>query len=319
MEDKTMISKFRGKDFLTLMDFTREEIMDIVRVSYELKMKLSTVEPHEYLRGKTFAALFEKPSTRTRNSFQVGAAHLGAQAIYIRPDELQLSRGESLKDTARVLDRYYDGLFIRPASGTAQERVQLFADFMKKPVINACSDCTHPCQGLADLLTIWEKKGRLNNLKVAWSGDPWNVCHSLMVGCSIMGMDMYVALPEGYNPHPKILEFASAQAKANNTKMIVTRNLAEAMEGADIVVGNVFFSMAHDAEKEKRKKDFAPYQINAKAVSVAKSDYVFMHCGPGYPGIEATEDIFEGPHSAYYDEAENRMHTEKAVLVLFCS
>jgi len=314
-----MISKFRGKDFLTLMDFSRDEIMDIVRVSYELKMKLAMGEPHEYLRGKSFAALFEKPSTRTRNSFQVGAFQLGAQAIYIRPDELQLSRGESIKDTARVLDRYYDGLFIRPASGTAQERVQLFADYMKKPVINACSDFTHPCQGLADLLTIWEKKGRLDNLKLAWSGDPWNVCHSLMVACGLMGIDMYMAFPEGYNPSPEILRFATEAADTCKTKMVVTRNLQEAMDGADVVVANVFYSMAHDAEKEQRKKDFAPYQINAKAVSVAKDDYLFMHCGPGYPGIEATEEIFESPHSAYYDEAENRMHTEKAILALFCS
>jgi ornithine carbamoyltransferase len=314
-----MINKFRGKDFLTLMDFSKDEIWDILRVSYDLKMKRAMGEPHEYLRGKTFAALFENPSTRTRNSFQVGAAHLGAQAIYIRPDELQLTRGESLRDTARVLDRYYDGLFIRPASGTAQERVELFAEYMKKPVINACSDFTHPCQGLADLLTIWEKKGRLDNLKVAWSGDPWNVCHSLMVGCSLMGMDMFMALPEGYDPHPEVLKFATEAAAGNNTKMVVTRNLKEAMEGADIVVAQVFFSMAHDSEKEKRQKDFSPYQINTEAVSNAKNDYVFMHCGPGHPGVEATEEIFEGPHSAYYDEAENRMHTQKAVLALFCS
>ena len=314
-----MIDKFRGKDFLSLMDFTKDEIWDILRVSYDLKMKLAMRETHEYLRGRTFAALFEKPSTRTRNSFQVGAAHLGAQAIYIRPDELQLARGESLKDTARVLDRYYDGLFIRPASGTAQERVKLFADYMKHPVINACSDFTHPCQGLADLLTIWEKKGRLDHMKLAWSGDPWNVCHSLMVGCGLMGIDMYMALPEGYNPNPEILQFAADHAATNKTKMVVTRNIQEAMEGADVVVANVFFSMAHDSEKEKRKKDFAPYQVNASAVAAAKEDYTFMHCGPGYPGIEATEEIFEGPHSAYYDEAENRMHTQKAVLALFCS
>lgn len=314
-----MIKKFRGKDFLTLMDFTSEEITDMLNVAYDLKKKWATGEPHEYLKGKTFAALFEKPSTRTRNSFQVGAAHLGAQAIYIRPDELQLSRGESLKDTARVLDRYYDGLFIRPASGTGQETINLFAEYMDIPVINACSDFTHPCQGLADLLTIWEKKGRFKGLKVAWSGDPWNVCHSLMVGCGLMGMDMYLAFPEGYDPQPEILNFATEAAETNKTKMVVTRNLKEALEGADVVVANVFFSMAHDAEKEQRKKDFGPYQINEESVSVAKDDYIFMHCGPGYPGVEATEEIFEGLHSAYYDEAENRMHTEKAVLTLFCS
>jgi len=314
-----MNKNFRGKDFLTLMDFTREEIQAMLNVSYDLKKKWAAGEPHEYLKGKIFAALFEKPSTRTRNSFQVGAIHLGAQAVYIRPDELQLSRGESLRDTARVLDRYYDGLFIRPASGTGQEEINLFAEYMDIPVINACSDFTHPCQGLADLLTIQEKKGDLKGLKVAWSGDPWNVCHSLMVGCGLMGMDMYLAFPEGYDPHPEILKFATEAAEASKTKMVVTRNLTEALEGADVVVANVFFSMAHDAEKEKRKKDFAPYQINAESVSAAKDDYIFMHCGPGYPGVEATEEIFEGPHSAYYDEAENRMHTEKAVLALCCS
>lgn len=314
-----MIKKFRGKDFLTLMDFTSEEITDMLNVSYDLKKKWATGEPHEYLKGKTFAALFEKPSTRTRNSFQVGAAHLGAQAIYIRPDELQLSRGESLKDTARVLDRYYDGLFFRPASGTGQVTLNDFAEYMEIPVINACTDFTHPCQGLCDLLTIREKKGDFKGLKVGWSGDPWNVCHSLMVGCSLMGIDMYMAFPEGYDPHPEILKFATEAARASKTKMVVTRSLKEALEGADIVVANTFFSMAHDTEKEQRKKDFAPYQINANSVSVAKDDYIFMHCGPGYPGIEATEEIFEGPHSAYFDEAENRMHTEKAILVMFCS
>jgi ornithine carbamoyltransferase len=319
LEELEMIKKFRGKDFLTLMDFTADEISDIINVSYGLKMKLAMREPHEYLRGKTFAALFERPSTRTRNSFQVAAAHLGAQAIYIRPDELQLARGESLKDTARVLDRYYDGLFIRPASGTHQDRINEFAEYMRIPVINACSDFTHPCQGLADLLTILEKKGHFRGLKVAWSGDPWNVCHSLMVGCGLMGMDMYLAFPEGYNPHPKILAFATEAARANKTKLVVTRNLKEATEGADVVVANVFFSMAHDSEKEQRKKDFSKYQINDEAVAQAKSDYIFMHCGPAYPGVEVTPEIIEGPNSVYYDEAENRMHTEKAVLALFCS
>jgi ornithine carbamoyltransferase len=314
-----MIKKFRGKDFLTLMDFTREEITDILNVAYDLKKKWATGEPHEYLKGKTFAALFEKPSTRTRNSFQVGAAHLGAQAIYIRPDELQLSRGESLKDTARVLDRYYDGLFIRPASGTGQETINLFAEYMSIPVINACSDFTHPCQGLCDLLTIQEKKGDFKRLKVAWSGDPWNVCHSLMVGCGLMGMDMYMAFPEGFDPHPEIMKFAQASAEKSGTRMVVTRDLKEAMEDADVVVGNTFHSMAHEDQREERTKAFAPYQINDESVSVAKPDYIFMHCGPAYPGEEVTEEIIEGSHSAYFDEAENRMHTEKAILALFCS
>jgi ornithine carbamoyltransferase len=314
-----MIKNFRGKDFLTLMDFDREEIMKMIDVACDLKKKWAMREPHEYLKGRTFAALFEKPSTRTRNSFQAGAAHLGAQAIYIRPDELQLSRGESVRDTAMVLDRYYDGLFIRPASGTGQERVEEFARYMKVPVINACSDFTHPCQGLCDLMTIWEKKGGFKGLKIGWSGDPWNVCHSLMVGSALMGMEMVMALPEGYDPHPKIMEFAQTAARKSGTRVVVSRHMEEAMKNADVVVGNTFHSMAHDAQKEKRRKDFAPYQINANTVSMAKADHIFMHCGPAYVGEEVTEDVIYGPYSAYYDEAENRMHTEKAILVLFCS
>lgn len=175
------------------------------------------------------------------------------------------------------------------------------------------------CQGLADLLTVWEKKGRFKGLKLAWSGDPWNVCHSLMVGCGLMGIDMYLAFPKGYDPHPAVLRFAAEAAAVNKTKMVVTRKLEEAVEGADVVVANVFFSMAHDSEKEQRKKNFAKYQINAKAVARAKEDYIFMHCGPAYPGIEVTPEIIDGPRSVYYDEAENRMHTQKAVLSLFCS
>jgi len=263
----------------------------------------------------------DRVTTRTLESDVGPHARYSDHAGYPTPDGPRNGGGEKTYEERhdQLLDRYYDGLFIRPASGTGQTTLNLFAQHMKHPVINACSDFTHPCQGLADLLTIWEKKGRLDNLKIAWSGDPWNVCHSLMVGCSLMGMDMYMAFPEGYNPHPDVLKFATEHADANRSKIVVTRSLEEALEGADVVVANVFFSMAHDAEKEKRKKDFAPYQINAKVVKAAKSDYVFMHCGPGYPGIEATEEIFEGPHSAYYDEAENRLHTEKALLALFCS
>ena len=312
-----MRDKFRGKDFLSLMDFTQDEIWDMLEVSYDLKKKWASREPHEYLKGRTFAALFEKPSTRTRNSFQVAAAHLGGQAIYIRPDELQLARGESVRDTAMVLDRYYDALFIRPASGTGQDRVNEFAEYMNIPVINGCSDFTHPCQGLCDLMTIWEKKRAFKGLKVGWSGDPWNVCHSLMIGSALMGTDMVMAFPEGFDPHPKVLEFAREAAKKIGSRMVITRSMEEAMKDADVVVANTFHSMAHDAQKEERKKKFAPYQVNAKSAAVAKPDYIFMHCGPAYVGEEVTEEIIYGPHSAYFDEAENRMHTEKAVLALF--
>lgn len=310
-----MRDKFRGKDFLTLMDFTREEINDILNVSYELKMKWARREPHEYLRGRTVAIVFEKPSTRTRTSFQAAIAHLGAQSFYMRPDEMQLSRGEPIKDTARVIDRYCDALVMRTFG---QDRLEEFAKYMKNPVINALSDLTHPCQGLADLLTIREKKGAFKGLKLAYAGDIYNVCHSLMIAGGTMGFDVYVAVPKGYAPNPKVLQFATEAAKRSGTKMVLTQDLKEALKDADVVYANTWHSMgAAEKEKEKRAKDFGPYQINDEVTKVAKPDFIFMHCLPGYRGEEMTDEMIEGPHSVVWDQAENRMHTEKAVLTLF--
>ncbi|OGP96742.1 MAG: ornithine carbamoyltransferase [Deltaproteobacteria bacterium RBG_16_47_11] len=310
-----MRDKFRGKDFLSLMDFTREEINDILNVSYELKTKWAKRELHESLRGKTIAIVFEKPSTRTRTSFQAAIAHLGAQSFYMRPDEMQMARGEPIKDTARVIDRYCDALVMRTFG---QDRLEEFARYMKNPVINALSDLTHPCQGLADLLTIREKKGDFKGLKVAYTGDPWNVCHSLMIAGGTMGFDIYIALPQGYPPNPKVRQFATEAAKRSRTRMVVTHNLKAALKDADVVYANTWHSMgAAEKEKEKRARDFGPFQINEKVVEVAKPDFIFMHCLPGYRGEEMTDGIIEGPHSAVWDQAENRMHTEKAVLALF--
>jgi ornithine carbamoyltransferase len=310
-----MRDKFRGKDFLTLMDFTRDEINDILNVSYELKMKWARREPHEYLRGKTIAIVFEKPSTRTRTSFQAAIAHLGAQGFYMRPDEMQLARGEPIKDTARVIDRYCDALVMRTFG---QDRLEEFAKYMKNPVINALSDLTHPCQGLADLLTIREKKGDLRGLKLAYSGDIWNVCHSLMIVGGTMGFDVYVAIPEGYAPNPKVYQFAMEAAKRSKTKIVLTKDLKEALKDADVVYANTWHSMgAAEKEKEKRAIDFGPYQINERVTEVAKPDFIFMHCLPGYRGEEMSDEIIEGPHSVVWDQAENRMHTEKGVLALF--
>ncbi len=309
-----MRDKFRGKDFLTLMDFTREEINDILNLSYELKAKWASRESHEYLKGRTIACVFEKPSTRTRTSFQAAIAHLGAQSFYMRPDEMQLARGEPIKDTARVIDRYCDALVLRTFG---QDRLEEFAQYMKNPVINALSNLTHPCQGLADLLTIREKKGSLGNLKVAYAGDIYNVCHSLMIGGALMGLDVYVAGPKGYPPDPKVHQFAQEAARRNGTKLVVTQDLKEALRDADVVYANTWHSMGSDHEKAKRIKDFGPFQINEKSVKVAKPDFIFMHCLPGYRGEEMTDEIIEGPHSAVWDQAENRMHTEKAVLALF--
>jgi len=310
-----MRDKFRGKDFLTLMDFSREEIGDILNVSYDLKAKWARREPHEYLKGRTVAIVFEKASTRTRTSFQAGIAHLGAQSFYMRPDEMQLSRGEPIKDTARVIDRYCDALVMRTFG---QDRLEEFARYMKNPVINALSNLTHPCQGLADLLTIREKKGEFKGLKLAYAGDIYNVCHSLMIAGGTMGFDVYVAIPKGYAPDPKVLQFATEAAKRSGTKLVLTQDLKEALKDADVVYANTWHSMgAAEKEKEKRIKEFGPYQINDEVVKVAKPDFIFMHCLPGYRGEEMTDEIVEGAHSVVWDQAENRMHTEKGVLSLF--
>ena len=308
----SMKDRFRGKDFLTLMDYSPIEINYMLDIAADLKRKRMMKEPHEYLAGRTIAMVFEKHSTRTRFSFQAGIAHLGAQSFYATPDVMQLARGEPIKDTARILDRYCDALVIRTYG---QEIVEEYAQYMKNPVINALTDLVHPCQGLADLLTIREHKGKLRGLKLVYVGDPWNVCHTLMVVSSLMGMDCYVAVPKGWAPNPKIMKFATEHASIGETQMVVTDDLDEALKGADVVYANTFHSMGHK-DIEERKKAFAKYQINDETIKLAKPDAIFMHCLPSYRGEEMTESVIEGPQSVVFDEGENRMHTEKAVLAL---
>jgi ornithine carbamoyltransferase len=299
------------------MDFSKDELVRILDTADELKQEWRRREIRELLPGRTVAVLFEKPSTRTRVSFQAAIAHLGAQSFYMRPDETQLSRGEPIKDTARVIDRYCDALVMRTFG---QERLQEFAHYMRNPVINALSDLTHPCQGLADLQTIREKKGRLSDLKVAYCGDVWNVCHSLTIACSIFGIDIFVARPDGYEPNTGVLKFAMKHSEANRSQCVFTDDLKEALKDADVIYANTWHSMgAAEKEKEKRIRDFGPYQINDESTKVAKADFIFMHCLPGYRGEEMSDSMIEGNHSVVWDQAENRMHTEKAVLSLVVS
>jgi len=232
----------------------------------------------------------------------------------MRPEEMQLGRGEPISDTARVIDRYCDVLFIRTFG---QEIVDEFAHYMKNPVINALTDQYHPCQGLADLLTIREHKGAFKGLKVAYAGDVWNVCQSLMTACAMTGMDYYLASPEGYDPYPEALENAERFAADSGSKIVFTHNLDEAVEGADVVVANTWHSMGGpEKTKEQRIIDFHPFQITPKVMKRAKADAIFMHCLPAYRGEEMTEEVIEGKQSVVFDEAENRLHTEKAVLYL---
>jgi ornithine carbamoyltransferase len=296
------------------MDFSRPELESMLQTARELKLKLLRREPHEYLRGRSVAVLFEKPSTRTRTSFQAAIAHLGAQSFYMRPDELQLARGEPVKDTARVIDRYCDALVMRTFG---QDRIDEFARYMHNPVINALTDLTHPCQGLADMLTILEHKGRLDGIKVCYAGDLWNVCHSLIVSAAIFGFKMHIARPNGYEVSERIMKFATKRSQETGAEIVLTDNLRQAVKDADVLYANTWHSMgAAEKEKEKRLRDFASFQLNETVAEAAKRDYIFMHCLPGYRGEEMTDEIIEGPHSVVWDQAENRMHTEKAVLTL---
>lgn len=305
---------FVGRDFLTWMDFTKEEITSIINIAADLKERLRKGETHEVHKGKTAMMIFEKLSTRTRISFQAGCAHLGMQSFFTMPQQLQMGRGEPIKDTARVIDRYCDVLFMRTFE---QERVEEFAQYMEIPVINALTDLTHPCQGLADLLTIHEHKGRTEGFKLAYAGDVWNVCQTLMIAGALLGFDVFVARPEGYDPEERIVKYVEEQASKTGATIKVTGDLEESVRGADVVYANTWHSMGGpEKTKDQRINDFSPYQINAEVMGWAKKDAIFMHCLPGYRGEEMTNEVVEGPQSVVFDEAENRMHTEKALLYL---
>lgn len=302
-----------GKDYLGLLYYTPEQMNELIEIAQDLKRKWVMGEPHAYLRDKAYAMVFEKKSTRTRNSFHAAATALGAQSFYLRPDELQTSRGESIADTGRILDRYFDGLYIRTFG---QEIVEEFAQNMKHPVINALTALEHPCQALCDLLTIKEKKGDFKGVKICYAGDVYNVCNSLLLGATMFDMDMSIAAPKGYDVPPVIWERALKQAEVSGSKIEVTQNFDQALRGADVVYGNTWHSMGeNEEEKDKRIKDWMPYQINSSAMAKADKNAVFMHCLPGYIGEDMTEDVKEGPQSVIFDQGENRMHAVKAILV----
>jgi ornithine carbamoyltransferase len=300
----------KGHDYLTLMDYGPEAISFILDTAVDLKGRLRRGEPHDVLAGRTAMMIFKKLSTRTRVSFQAGCAHLGMQSFFAPEDVLQMKRGEPVKDTARVIDRYCDVLFIRTFD---HREVEEFAHYMEKPVINALTDLTHPCQGLADMLTIIEHKGGLQGKKLTYAGDVFNVAQTLMVIGSLMGMEVWLARPEGFDPAPRILEFVEHQTFASGVH--VTGSFDEALDGADVVYANTWHSMGA-TNIEERLKAYSPYRVDAAAMSKAKPDAIFMHCLPGYRGEEMTDEVIEGPQSVVFDQAENRMHTQKALLYL---
>jgi ornithine carbamoyltransferase len=308
-----MAIHMKGKSLASLYDLTGEEIEQILKTSELLKLQLLRGQEHPLLKGKTLAMIFEKASTRTRVSFEVGMWQLGGYALYLSASDLQLGRGETIGDTAQVLSRYVDGIMARVF---AHQTILDLVTYSRVPVINGLSDYSHPCQGLADLFTVYEKKSRLSGLKLAYIGDGNNVAHSLIYGCSKMGMNIILGCPKGYEPDIEVVKKAKVDAKKNGCEIKVTHDPREAAKGADIIYTDVWASMGKEKEHEERVKVFKPYQINAELVKLAKEDYIFMHCLPAHRGEEVTDGVADSRNSVILDQAENRMHTQKALMAL---
>lgn len=299
------------KDFISLHDLTKEEIASLLKLSLKLKDETKKGIEHHILKGKTLGMIFSKSSTRTRVSFEVGMTQLGGYPLFLSANDIQLGRGETIYDTAKVLERYLDGIMIRTFD---HKDVLELAEHADIPVINALTDLLHPCQVLADLQTVYEKKGTLEGLKFAYIGDGNNMAHSIMYGCTKMGIDCAIATPQGYEPDLEVTENAKADAKKSSSELIITKDPVEAIKDADIVYTDTWVSMGQEAEKAERIKVFMPYQIDKKLFSHAKADAIFMHCLPAYRGYEVTEDVIDGPNSVIFDEAENRLHAQKAIM-----
>lgn len=304
----------KGKDFLTLKDFTGQEILDMVNLGIDLKAKLKAGIPTPILAGKSLGMIFQKSSTRTRVSFEVGMYQLGGQALFLSSNDLQIGRGEPIQDTARVLSRYLDAILIRTYSHQEVEQLAQYADI---PVINGLTDDFHPTQVIADLITIQEHKGRLKGIKFAYVGDGNNMTHSLMIGGAKTGMDVMVACPEHYMPNPEIVALAQQYAAEYGGSVTVIHDPKEAITGADVVYTDTWASMGQEAEKKVRKKAFAGYQVDSAMMALAKPDAIFMHCLPAYRDWEVTDEVMESAQSVVFDEAENRLHAHKAILATF--
>jgi ornithine carbamoyltransferase len=299
------------RDLLSLADLSPDELWHILNVAQELKEEWREGGNHPILMGKTLGMLFQKPSLRTRVSFEIGMQQLGGQALYLSPDEIQLGKRESVEDVARVLSRYVDCIMARVF---AHKHVETLAAYSRVPVINGLSDYSHPCQGLADLFTILEKKGVLRGLKMAWVGDGNNVLTSLLFGASKVGMDVAVATPPGYEPPTKVVDLAFGFASESGSEITIGNNPHEMVHGADVICTDVWTSMGQEAETEQRRKLFPPYQVNAALVAEADSEVIVLHCLPAHRGDEITDEVADGPHSVLFDQAENRMHAQKGLL-----
>lgn len=307
------MAKLKGKDLLSLADLTKENIKELLNQAGKLKKRKRSLTATISLRPKVLAMIFQKPSTRTRISFETAMRQLGGHAINLSWHDLQVSRGETIEDTARVMSRYVDAIMAR---------VNLHSDIIKLaenatvPVINGLSDLYHPCQILADFLTILERRKQLEGLKVAYVGDGNNVCNTLLVGCSRVGMDISVAHPEGYGPSAEAVGLAGEFSKSSGTKVELTMEPETAARDADVIYTDTFVSMGQEEEKDRKLNAFLPkYQVTEKTFQSAKPDAIFMHCLPAHRGEEVAGDVIDGPRSVVWDEAENRLHIQKAILL----
>jgi ornithine carbamoyltransferase len=297
------------KDLISLKDLSPKEIIDIIKLAG--KLKKAPFSQRGLFRDKTLALLFQKPSNRTRISFEVAMAHLGGYTLYLSPDEIKMGQREPVKDVGRVLSRYVNGIVARVFSH--QDVVEL-AHYSDIPVINGLSDLEHPCQALGDILTIAEKTRKLKKTVVSWVGDGNNVLNSLLIACAKVGVSIKIATPAGYRPAGDIFDEAVEIAKKSKASVQIFNDPYEAVSGSDIVYTDVWVSMGQEAEKEKRIKDFARYQVNESLMKAAKKDALIMHCLPAHRGEEIT-DVIDSKNSIVYDQAENRMHVEKAILL----
>ncbi|KEQ25299.1 ornithine carbamoyltransferase [Paenibacillus tyrfis] len=303
--------QLRGRDFIGLVDYAPEEIQYLIELAVELKRKHKAGEAYQPLKGKTLGMIFEKSSTRTRVSFEVGMYQLGGHALFLSKNDLQIGRGESIHDTAQTLSRYLDGIMIRTF---AHRTVIELARAATVPVINGLTDLSHPCQALADYQTIYEKKGRLQGLKVAYIGDGNNMVHSLLMGAAKLGVNFAVATPEGYEPDSEVLRQCKESAAKMGATIHVGADPKEAVADADVIYTDVWASMGFEAEQKEREIAFKNYQVNDELVKYAKKDFLFMHCLPAHRGEEVSEGVIDGPNSVIFDQAENRLHAQKAVM-----
>jgi ornithine carbamoyltransferase len=299
------------RDIISVMDM-KDDFEDILASAVKMKKEPKKGSKQDVLKGKVLGMVFEKPSLRTRISFEVGMTQLGGKALYIGPDEVSMGKRESVSDVANVLSRYVNAIMYRAFSNQTMRELAKHASV---PVINGLDDLEHPCQCAADLLTVLEKKGKLKGLQLVYVGDGNNVCNSLLLGCALTGMNMRAATPKDFKPNADILAKAQEIAKEKGGRIETLSNPYQAVEGADVIYTDTWVSMGQEAEKQAREKLFLPYQVNDKLAEKANKDYIFLHCLPAHRGLEVSAEVIDGPHSVVFDEAENRMHAQKAILV----